>query len=92
MAIEGTIAWPMIMHLDNKDNIGPKSVERKIKNGEGEEKKPATINENHARELMELHTVSPKAGYTQEDVHGTCMYNDGLETESGQKKLIKGQT
>jgi uncharacterized protein (DUF1800 family) len=40
-------------------------VEKKI--GEGE-KKPATINENHARELMELHTVSPKAGYTQEDV------------------------
>ena len=31
-------------------------------------KEPATINENHARELMELHTVSPKAGYTQEDV------------------------
>jgi hypothetical protein len=29
MAIEGTIAWPMIMHLDNKDNIGPKSVSGK---------------------------------------------------------------
>ena len=25
MVHEGTIAWPMIMHLDNKDNIGPKS-------------------------------------------------------------------
>ena len=39
-----------------------------VKNGEEEKKRPATINENHARELLELHTVSPKAGYTQEDV------------------------
>lgn len=28
----------------------------------------ATVNENHARELLELHTVSPKAGYSQKDV------------------------
>ena len=38
------------------------------KNGEEEKKEPATINENHARELMELHTISPNAGYNQEDV------------------------
>ncbi len=67
MAYEGTIAWPMIMHLDNKDNIGPRS-----KSGKEEwrkrEKEPATLNENHARELMELHTISPKGGYTQKDV------------------------
>ncbi len=25
MVQEATVAWPMIMHLDNKDNIGPKS-------------------------------------------------------------------
>ena len=29
MVYEGTIAWPMIMHLDNKDNIGPKSESAK---------------------------------------------------------------
>ena len=29
---------------------------------EKKKKEPATINENHARELIELHTVSPKAG------------------------------
>ena len=28
----------------------------------------ASVNENHARELLELHTVSPAAGYTQKDV------------------------
>ena len=67
MATEATLAWPMIMHLDNKDNIGPKS-----ESGRSEwrirKKRPATLNENHARELMELHTISPEAGYTQEDV------------------------
>ena len=31
MAYEGTIAWPMIMHLDNKDNIGPKSESAKTR-------------------------------------------------------------
>ena len=25
MVTEATLAWPMIMHLDNKDNVGPKS-------------------------------------------------------------------
>jgi uncharacterized protein (DUF1800 family) len=67
MAYEGTVAWPMIMHLDNKDNIGPKSESAK-QEWRRREKRPATLNENHARELMELHTISPKAGYSQEDV------------------------
>ena len=67
MALEATIAWPMIMHLDNKDNIGPNSESAK-QEWRRKEKRPATLNENHARELMELHTISPKAGYTQEDV------------------------
>ena len=58
MVTEATIAWPMIMHLDNKDNIGPKSESAK-QEWRRKEKRPATLNENHARELMELHTISP---------------------------------
>jgi uncharacterized protein (DUF1800 family) len=67
MVTEATLAWPMIMHLDNKDNVGPKSISGK-EEWRRREKEPATINENHARELMELHTISPDGGYTQEDV------------------------
>ena len=67
MVQEATVAWPMIMHLDNKDNIGPKS-ESGRQEWRRREKEPATLNENHARELMELHTISPNGGYTQEDV------------------------
>ena len=67
LATEATLAWPMIMHLDNKENVGPKS-ESARQEWRRREKRPATLNENHARELMELHTISPKAGYSQEDV------------------------
>ncbi|SVC87301.1 uncharacterized protein METZ01_LOCUS340155, partial [marine metagenome] len=55
-----TKSWCMIHHLDNSESVGPNS-------NRGFDSRD-TINENHARELLELHTVSPRAGYTQEDV------------------------
>ena len=85
MAIEGTIAWPMIMHLDNKDNIGPKSISGK-EDWRKKENEPATINENHARELLELHTVSPKAGYTQEDIIELAKIMTGWRPKFTKKK------
>ena len=66
MVYDVTTSWAMIHHLDNS-----KSWTNSLTAGQDwrrEKKKPASINENHARELLELHTVSPKAGYTQEDV------------------------
>ena len=47
---------------------------------EKKRKRPATLNENHARELLELHTISPKAGYTQEDVIQLSINYDRMET------------
>jgi len=55
-----TTSWCMIHHLDNSESVGPNS-----KRGQNSRD---TINENHARELLELHTVSPSAGYSQDDV------------------------
>ncbi len=50
----------MLMYLDNNNSFGPGSAAGKAqKRG---------LNENLARECLELHTVSPAAGYTQEDV------------------------
>lgn len=50
----------MLMYLDNASSIGPDSpAGRKGRKG---------LNENLARECLELHTVSPAAGYTQADV------------------------
>jgi len=60
-----TMSWTMIHHLDNSESIGPNSKRGKWRRQNGQ---PATVNENHARELLELHTVSPAAGYSQQDV------------------------
>ena len=67
MVYDVTTSWAMIHHLDNSESAGPKSTTAS-QDWRRKKKRPATINENHARELLELHTVSPKAGYTQNDV------------------------
>lgn len=50
----------MLTYLDNAGSVGPRSIVGRLR-GRG-------INENLARECLELHTVTPKAGYTQHDV------------------------
>jgi len=50
----------MLMYLDNAASIGPNSPAG-LKAHRG-------LNENLARECLELHTLSPAAGYTQNDV------------------------
>jgi uncharacterized protein (DUF1800 family) len=50
----------MLIYLDNAVSVGPQSIA-------GQDGKRG-LNENLARECMELHTVSPAAGYTQADV------------------------
>ena len=60
-----TISWAMIHNLDNSKSIGPNSFRA---SKYAERGRSANLNENHGRELLELHTVSPKAGYNQSDV------------------------
>ena len=43
------------------------------------------VNENHARELLELHTVSPDCGYTQEDVIQMAYIMSGWRPNWGKK-------
>lgn len=52
-------------YLDNDYSMGPNSREGKKRRASGQF---ADINENLARELLELHTVSPSAAYTQDDI------------------------
>jgi uncharacterized protein (DUF1800 family) len=56
----------MLWYLDNWQSTGPNSVAagREKKNG----KPPQGLNENYAREVMELHTLGVNGGYTQRDV------------------------
>jgi uncharacterized protein (DUF1800 family) len=50
----------MLFYLDNTASLGPNSVAG-INRGRG-------LNENLAREILELHTLGVRTGYTQEDV------------------------
>lgn len=64
----------MLVYLDNAQSIGPDSIAAKRAemnaSRQPKEKRPAPegLNENYARELMELHTVGVNGGYTQADV------------------------
>jgi uncharacterized protein (DUF1800 family) len=62
----------MLLYLDNSSSMGPDSIAgEKEKQQAARQNKPAPVsglNENYARELMELHTLGVNGGYTQEDV------------------------
>ena len=50
----------MLLYLDQAQSVGPNSIAGKRRN--------VGLNENLAREIMELHTVGSDAGYSQADV------------------------
>ena len=89
MVYDVTTSWAMIHHLDNSESAGPKSKTARAE-WRRKKKKPATINENHARELLELHTVSPKAGYTQEDVIQLAYIMTGWQRKWSKTRLETG--
>ena len=69
--LEATAHSPaMMLYLDNAQSIGPDSLaaERARCGGRNNKKKREGLNENYARELMELHTLGVNGGYTQADV------------------------
>jgi uncharacterized protein (DUF1800 family) len=59
----------MLLYLDNASSIGPNSTAAKFvaRRGKGNARK-VDINENLAREILELHTLGVTGGYTQTDV------------------------
>ena len=72
----------MLYYLDNYLNTVPRRVGNRVVGG---------INENHGRELLELHTVGVDAGYTQADVieASRCLTGHGIDNlnTSGQLRL-----
>jgi uncharacterized protein (DUF1800 family) len=59
----------MILYLDNQASIGPDSqlAQRRSRRLASSDRKVG-INENLAREILELHTLGVDGGYTQQDV------------------------
>ncbi|MGD0733629.1 MAG: DUF1800 domain-containing protein [Terracidiphilus sp.] len=73
--LEATAHSPaMLLYLDNATSMGPDSLsaekakERAARNPNAKKAAPEGLNENYARELMELHTLGVDGGYTQADV------------------------
>ena len=73
--LEATAHSPaMLLYLDNSNSMGPDSLAaernkiRDARNPDAKRKAPEGLNENYARELMELHTLGVNGGYNQADV------------------------
>jgi hypothetical protein len=66
----------MLVYLDNAQSVGPDSpaaqraarLKERMPNAPVAKGRPHGLNENYARELMELHTLGVNGGYTQADV------------------------
>jgi uncharacterized protein (DUF1800 family) len=58
----------MMSYLDNAASTGPHSFSAIGGPGHPKGGNPPGLNENYARELMELHTLGVNGGYTQRDV------------------------
>ena len=80
--LRGVMQHPaMICYLDNQDSVGPRS-EYGRRTGKG-------FNENLSRELLELHTVGSRGGYSETDVSSLAKiltgwsYVRGYEADAG---------
>lgn len=92
----------MLVYLDNFQSVGPNS--RGARAGQRNNAQRRGLNENYARELLELHTVGVNGGYTQQDVQElakilTGWSIDGLNVpgvrpqvnQPGRRRLLRGQ-
>lgn len=80
----------MILYLDNQASIGPNSRAGKFLNRRANGRK-ADINENLAREILELHTLGVDGGYTQRDVTTFAQAISGwsIGGEGGQRRFAR---
>src|SRR5213594_493633 len=80
----------MLFYLDNWESVAPGtsppfplSARRRV--GQGARPMPKGINENYARELLELHTVGVDGGFTQQDVIDVARIFTGWSIERPQQ-------
>ncbi len=68
--LEATATSPaMLFYLDNWQSVAPQQPRpENAKQTKQVKQNPRGLNENYARELMELHTLGVDGGYTQQDI------------------------
>jgi uncharacterized protein (DUF1800 family) len=80
----------MLFYLDNAQSVAPGSVPpfplaARRRGGQGVRTRPTGINENYARELLELHTLGVDGGYTQQDVIAVARIFTGWSIEQPER-------
>jgi uncharacterized protein (DUF1800 family) len=90
--LEATAHAPaMLLYLDNSSSIGPDSASAEkakanaARHPDSKKAAPEGLNENYARELMELHTLGVNGGYTQEDVTQVARVLTGWTVDKPQR-------
>ena len=67
--LEATAESPaMLFYLDNWQSVSPDREQADRRFAKQKAKQARGLNENYARELMELHTLGVDGGYTQQDI------------------------
>ncbi|MGA8709384.1 MAG: DUF1800 domain-containing protein [Steroidobacteraceae bacterium] len=77
----------MLLYLDNQQSVGPDSELARRAAGHG---RSLGLNENLAREILELHTLGVDAGYTQADVTSFARVLTGWSLGGGEGRLAGG--
>src|SRR5216117_2939747 len=80
----------MLFYLDNWESVAPGTsppfpLSARRRGGQGVRPMPKGINENYARELLELHTLGVDGGYTQKDVIDVARILTGWSIERPQQ-------
>lgn len=65
----------MMIYLSNIKNVDPNAREKRF------QKRNAKIVEDYSRELAELHTLTPSANYTQDDIINLCYLIAGWDVK-----------
>jgi len=77
----------MLLYLDNQQSVGPDSM---LARRAAQRGRTLGLNENLAREILELHTLGVDGGYTQADVTSFAKVLTGWSLGGGQGRLESG--
>lgn len=81
----------MILYLDNQQSSGPNSqLADAAKRRHPDAERKIGINENLAREILELHTLGVNGGYTQSDVTTFARALTGWSVGGGRGRMSQG--
>jgi uncharacterized protein (DUF1800 family) len=80
----------MLNYLDNSSSVGPHSSYA-LGIGRGQRPKDAGLNENYAREVMELHSIGVNGGYSQHDVTELAKVFTGWTVGKGFRQDVPAQ-